>query len=192
MEEKVTKYLVDLGELNLTAEENTSITLLMKVESEFEKIGDYSYRISKNIEHMHDKEIKLSKKAIEEVNLMYMITMQTIDKTVKLFKSKNEDYIVEIAALKEIADVKNENYRQDHIDRLKKGTCNVESGIIFLEFLTVFEKIFDHCLHVSMELSNFLKKENIMTKQGYYKRIYEENTKLLKDKLNEYSIMYDI
>lgn len=192
MEERVTKYLVDIGALTLSDDENQAVTLLMKVESEFEKIGDYSYRISKNIEHMHDKEIKLSKKAIEEVNLMYMITMQTIDKTVKLFKSKNEDYIVEIAALKEIADVKNENYRQDHIDRLKKGTCNVESGIIFLEFLTVFEKIFDHCLHVSMELSNFLKKENIMTKQGYYKRIYEENTKLLKDKLNEYSLMYDI
>lgn len=192
MEEKVTKYLVDLGELNLTAEENTSITLLMKVESEFEKIGDYSYRLSKNIENMNEKEIKLSQTAIDEVNLMYLITMQAITKTVKLFKTKNEDYIVEIAALKEIADVKKDKYREDHIKRLKNGKCNVESGIVFLEFLTVFEKIFEHCINISMELSNYLKKDSIMTKQGYYKRLYEEQPKLLKDKLNEYSLMYDI
>ena len=192
MEEKVTKYLVDLGELNLTAEENTSITLLMKVESEFEKIGDYSYRLSKNIENMNEKEIKLSQTAIDEVNLMYLITMQAITKTVKLFKTKNEDYIVEIAALKEIADVKKDKYREDHIKRLKNGKCNVESGIVFLEFLTVFEKIFEHCINISMELCNYLKKDSIMTKQGYYKRLYEEQPKLLKDKLNEYSLMYDI
>ena len=138
MEERVTKYLVDLGALNLSDAENTSVTLLMKVESEFEKIGDYSFRLSKNVEHMHNKDIKLSKIALEEINLMYMITMQTIDKTVKLFKSKNEEYIVEIAALKEIADVKREKYRQDHIDTLKKGTFNVERGIVYLENIKVF------------------------------------------------------
>ena len=44
LEKELTKFLIILGSLNLTDEESRNITCILKIESEFEKIGDYTYR----------------------------------------------------------------------------------------------------------------------------------------------------
>ena len=121
---------------------------------------------------------------------MYDITEETILKTIEVFKTRNLNINVDIQALKEFSELKRENYKLDHIQRLKEGKCVVESGIAFLEILTVYEKIVDHCLNISMAISNFVTNEKFITKQEFYSRIYRENSNLLKDKLNEYNIKY--
>jgi phosphate:Na+ symporter len=191
MEEKVTKYLVDLGTLNLTNEQNTDITILMRTESEFEKVGDYVFSLAKIVEHMNDNDIKFSESANKELQNMYEITEELLLKTIKFFKEKELHTTIEIEALKELADIKREDYKLDHIERLKEGTCNVESGISFLEILTVFEKIAYHCYNIAIATTNFITHRKFTTKRDYSQRIYQENSKLLKDKLNEYSMKYD-
>ncbi len=191
MEERVTKYLVNLESLNLTRDENIGITALLRIESEFEKVGDYTYRLAKTIENMNEKDIKLSEKAYNELKNMYNITEETILKTIQLFKYRDLNLNADIEALKEFAELKRENYKLDHIERLKDGKCNVESGISFLEILTVHEKIMDHCLNICIALSNFVTKKRYTTKQDFYNRIYQDNSDLLKDKLNEYSLKYE-
>ena len=191
MEEKVTKYLVNLESLDLSSEENTGITALLRIESEFEKVGDYTYRLAKTIENMNEKDIKLSDKAYNELRIMYNITEEAILKTIQLFKYRDLNLNVDIEALKEFAEIKREKYKIDHIQRLKVGKCNVESGIAFLEILTVHEKIMDHCLNICIALSNFVTNKKFTTKQEFYSNIYQENSSSLKDKLNGYSIKYD-
>lgn len=192
MEAKVTNYLIDLGSKDLSNEENANITALLKIVSEFEKVGDYAYRFSKTIEHMHENNIKISEEALRELNTIYKITEETIVKAIEVVKKKNLTLNVEIQALKELSEIQREKYRLVHIQRLKQGICNVESGIAFLEILTICEKISDHCLNVSISTSNYVTNDHIVTKQDYYKRIYKKNSKLLKNKLNEFSIKYDV
>ncbi|MEG2053886.1 MAG: PhoU domain-containing protein, partial [Oscillospiraceae bacterium] len=45
-----------------------------------------------------------------------------------------------------------ETLRTQHIVRLKKGICNIESGIVFLEILTNLERIGDHCSNVAARI----------------------------------------
>lgn len=192
MEAKVTNYLIDLGAKNLTDEENSSITALLKIVSEFEKVGDYAFRLSKTIEHMNDNNIKISEEASKELNIIYDITEEIILKSIEVVKKKNLTLNVEIQALRELSERQREKYKMIHIDRLKQGICNVESGIAFLEILTICEKIADHCLNVSISTSNYITNDDIVTKQDYYRRIYKENSQLIKDKLNEYSLKYEV
>ena len=140
---------------------------------------------------MNEEDIKISDKAYKELKIMYSITEEAILKTIQLFKYRDLKLNVDIEALKEFSEIKREKYKLDHIQRLKIGKCNVESGISFLEILTVHEKILDHCLNISIALSNFVTNEKFITKQEFYSRIYKENSLLLKDKLNEYSLKYD-
>ena len=191
MEERVTKYLVNLETLNLSREENIGITALLRIESEFEKVGDYTYRLAKTIENMNEKDIILSEKAYKELKVMYNITQETILKTIQVFKYRDLKLNVDVEALKEFAEIKRENYKLDHIQRLKEGKCNVESGISFLEILTVHEKIADHCMNICIALSNFVSNKRFTTKQDFYNKIYQDNSELLKDKLNEFSLKYE-
>ncbi len=192
MEEKVTKYLVDLGTLNLSNEQNTDINILLRTESEFEKVGDYTYSLSKIIESMYDKNIKFSSTANKELNNMYDITEKILLKTIQYFKNKEINNTIDIEALKELADIKREDYKLDHIQRLKNGKCNVESGISFLEILTVFEKIAYHCYNIAIATTNFITHKKFTTKRDYSQKIYKEYSSKLKDKINEYTIKYQI
>ena len=71
IEENVTEFLVKLSSLDLSDSETIKINTLLKIESDFEKIGDYSYEFSKIVEEMNEKDIKLSEKAYKEIQEIY-------------------------------------------------------------------------------------------------------------------------
>ncbi len=192
LDEEVASFLVNLESLDLSEQENITITTLLKIETEFEKIGDYAYKFSKVVEDMHEKNIKISEEASEEFDKMYNITEDAILFTIQIFKEKSIDKVLEVEALKEFAEILKDKYRNAHIQRLKEGKCNVEAGIAFLELLTIFEKIIDHCSNISVSTINYMTNQNFITKQEFRKKIYETKSNILKDKLNECSHKYAI
>ncbi len=192
LEEKVTEFLIKLGSLDISDKESVIISTLLKMESEFEKIGDYGYKFSKIVENMNEKNIKISDTAYREFELIYDITEDALLSTIKAYKEKKIKYVVEIEALKEFSEIKREEYKNAHIERLKEGKCNVESGIAFLELLIICEKIIDHCSNISVLTLNYMTNENFVTKQDFFKRIYETESQLLKNKLNECNEKYAI
>ena len=112
--------------------------------------------------------------------------------TQQLLKEQNLNSVIEIQALKEFFSLQSQKYKNEHISRLKEGKCNVETGIAFLELLTVSEKLIDHCLNISISTLNYMTNKHFITEQEFRKDLYETNTEILKDKLNECSHKYAI
>lgn len=190
LDEEVVEFLVRLGSLDLSKQESMTITALMKIETEFEKIGDYAYKFSKKIEDMHEKNIQFSDIAYSDFEKIYSVTEDAILTTIQVFKKKNINDVIEIEALKEFAEMQIEKNRNAHIQRLKEGKCNVESGIAFLELLTICEKVIDHCLNISIATTNYMTNESFVTKQEFRKKVYKTKTEILKNKLNECNHKY--
>ena len=40
--------------------------------------------------------------------------------------------------------------KQRHIDRLRKGECSLEAGLILEDILTSYERVSDHCSNVAV------------------------------------------
>lgn len=190
MEEKVTKYLVKLGTRNITDYENTSISALMRIQSEFEKIGDYCFNFAKVIKEIDENNTKISESGYKELNNICRITDEIILKTIDLLKNRDVSNYVEIEALRETSEFIREQYKLVHIQRLKEGKCNVEAGIMYLEILAVLEKISYHCLNVSIAISNFVNNKKFTTKYDFSQNIYRNNSELLKEKIDEYLKIY--
>lgn len=190
LDEEVVEFLVKLGSLDVSKQESVTITALMKIETEFEKIGDYAYKFSKKVEDMHEKNIKFSEIAYNDFERIYNVTEDAILTTIKVFKRKNINDVIEIEALKEFAEMQIENNRNSHIQRLKDGKCNVESGIAFLELLTICEKVIDHCLNISIATTNYMTNENFVTRQEFRKKVYKTKAEILKNKLNQCNHKY--
>ena len=163
IEEEVTKYLIKIESLKVPEEENNKITILLNIESEFRKIGDYSERMANVACDMHEKDIAFSSTAKEELQVMFHITEEAIHKAMKLYKTKNEKVCIEIEALTELAKSKREEFKKIHIDRLKSGDCNVESGISFLDILNICDSIVNHCFHLSSAISNYMYTDSNTT-----------------------------
>ena len=129
MEGVVTRYLINLENLDLSEKENKKITSLLRVEAEYEKIGDYAYRLAKKYEYISDSEITFSKAAQKELEIMYNITNLAITKSINIFNNEGKNTDIEIEALRDFAEMRREKYKNLHIRRLKKGSCSVEKKI---------------------------------------------------------------
>ena len=190
MEEVLTKYLIDLENLDVSEKEHRKITTLLKTEAEYEKIGDYAFRLYKKFEEINDKEIKFSNTAINEIEVMYHITNDAIEKTKKMFDEEPKDVSVDIEALRDFAEIKREKYKILHIKRLKKGKCSVESGISFLEILSCCESIINHCLNISIAMSGYTTKKDIITKHDYRSQMYQRHNNEIANLLKRYEKQY--
>lgn len=191
MDVTIANFLVKIGNLDLTEQENKLVTILLKIESEFEKIGDYAYKISKLIESMNDRELKFSEDANKELNLMYNIVEDILNRTIKTLQEGNLNTVIEVQALKEISEMYREKFKKQHIERLKKSKCSVDTGITFIEILTVYEKIVDHCVNVTIETATNTADDEYVTKHEYLNILYAEEGEILKSKFNAFTHKYE-
>lgn len=188
----LSSFLVKLSNLELTEQENKSITSLLKIKSEFEKIGDYSYELSKIIETMYDNELHFSDTATKEIFLLYNILKDILSRTMEYLNEENLNNTIEIQALGEISEMYREKFKKQHIERLKQELCSVETGIAFVEILSVYEKIIRHCINISIEFTNYYTtEEKYVTKHEYLNMLYAKQNVALKSKLNEFSHKYE-
>ena len=192
LDAKTAEFLVKIGNLELTEQENKSVTSLLKIESEFEKIGDYAYKLSKIVENMKNKELEFSENAVKELNLVYKLVEDVLRKTIEALPKKDKTIVIEIQALKEIAEMYREKFKKQHIERLREARCSVDTGIAFIEILTVYEKIIDHCLNVSVEIANYAMDERYITKHEYLNSLYADDSGRLKSRFNELIHKYEI
>lgn len=190
MEEEVTKYLVSLESLDLSDKESLKVTTMLNIESEFEKMGDYAFRLSKTAENIEEKDIEFSSDAKKELKVMFDVTEIAMNKAIKMVKLKNLNYGIEIEALRQFVEYKRDEYKNIHIDRLKNGECNVESGIAFIEILNLCDSIVNHCVNVSMAMYNYKGNTNLMSKHEFRKDTYLNNKTDISHKLKYYKKKY--
>ncbi|MBQ8131267.1 MAG: Na/Pi cotransporter family protein [Bacilli bacterium] len=190
MEEVVTKYLVSFENQDLSEKQNRKVTALLRIESEYEKVGDYAYRLSKTMENIRENNVTFSKSAINELHTMFQITEDAILKTMEIVTNRDANLSLEIAALREFADIRKEEYKGMHIRRLKKGNCSVDSGITFIEILTCCDSIFNHCFNICIAMNQYDINKNIVTRHDYRKELYQQNQKYIYSKLKEFKKAY--
>ena len=190
MEEKVTKYLINLENLDLSEKENKKVTVLLKVEAEYEKIGDYAYRLYKKYEEINDNEISFSNIAVKEIDVMDRITKDAIKLIENIFRKKDNNISIQVESLRDYAENLREKYKNLHIKRLKQGKCSVESGISFLEILNCCESIINHCLNICIAVNSDSSNKSIATKHDFRNRMYQQYQDEIHNLIKKYEKKY--
>ena len=69
-----------------------------------------------------------------------------------MYKRQSGDSAFELSQVQEIEqriDDFTKQFRQNQIERMRAGNCNVESSILYSEMLTDYERIGDHMLNIA-------------------------------------------
>lgn len=148
----VTNYLVGMSDLELGEFENREISLLLNFVTEFERIGDYAVNVAERSGEVADKSVSFSEMAINELHTLNNAVGEVFALTIDAFAHDDLDVAAKVEPLEETIDLICDTLREKHILRLKNGQCSIEAGIIFLEVLTNFERISDHCSNVAARL----------------------------------------
>ena len=191
MDIKVANYLVEIGNLELTDSENKSVSALLKIEGDYEKIGDYAFKIAKSIELMKENELKFSNIADKEIKIMYNIVEDVIIRTHDILTDRKVSTICEIEALRQIADKYKENYKSEHIERLKEGNCTVENGIAFIELLADMDKIINHCVNIAVQSLNIVGKDDYVTKHDFMSALSIDKKEDINSNIENFEYKYE-
>ena len=114
------------------------------------------------------KELDLLLEAIKKVSTMCMDSFITSD--------IEQSYAVE--PLEQVVDKIVDKMRENHIERLQNGECNVQSGYIFDDLLNNFERVSDHCSNIALATIDIRKEDHFLDLYRQY-----------LDELNYYDVL---
>ncbi len=152
MEVKIGDYLIKISDKEINDAENRAISEMLKFIGEYERIGDYTVNLMECAQQLHDSEISFSGIAQEQADLLFKAVGQVQMLTNDAFANADAKVAARVEPLEETIDRMCETLREQHIARLKRGECNVESGIVYLDLLTMLERISDHCSNIAARI----------------------------------------
>lgn len=146
----ISSYLVLLSK-NITADELSAIiNQYFTINTEFERLGDHACNISEIAEDLNNQNVLFSDIAIKEIKIMHELINNVLAYTKVSFEKRNVEAANHIEPLEEVVDDMVSTLKENHIDRLKKGQCNVVGGTNFLNLLSNIERISDVCSNVGI------------------------------------------
>ena len=143
-------YLIELSGNIETESDNRLKNMLMQCIRDVERIGDYATNFDEMAKKMYDSELVFSESAQREIDILGDAVQEILRLTVDALEN-DSDYIARrIEPLEEVIDDMVLLLKNRHTTRLCQGICSINSGLIFMDMLTYFERTADQCSSIAM------------------------------------------
>ncbi len=153
LQKEITDFIVALSPKSLTTEFSRKVTSLMYMVNNIERIGDHSENLVKLVERRVDGKVMFSDQAMEELDDISAKTMEFLQLVLAGLKEGDGQIMTEAKRLESSINMLEDHYRKVHVQRLNERCCSVDAGLIFIDMLTNFEKIGDHCYNLAESLA---------------------------------------
>jgi phosphate:Na+ symporter len=80
--------------------------------------------------------------------------------------------------------------RDRHTKRLKKGECNVDSGLVFMETLTYLERASDQCSSIAVMMLARNNENILHNHYDYLKEIHSGNDEAYRAEMDRRRVQY--
>ena len=149
-EDELGTYLVKLNQKDLSVHDSHSISIMLHCIGDFERISDHGVNIMESAQELHEKGLKFSEKALEELRVMEHAVEDIVDIAYKVYENQDVQLAREIEPLEEVIDELSKELKYRHIQRLRAGECTIEMGFILSDVTTSLERVADHCSNIGV------------------------------------------
>lgn len=163
--DRADNYLIELSSRIKTAGDKRQHNMLMQCIRDIERIGDYATNFDELAKKKAEKEVKFSKIAKKEFELINDAVLEILRLTIESMKDENDYVARRIEPLEEVIDDMVLLLKNRHTDRLCEGICSINGGLIFMDVLTYLERTADQCSSIAMLL---LGKNNDAISQNHH------------------------
>ena len=191
-EDKIGSYLVKVSEQQLSEKESQDTSKLLNCIGDLERISDHAKNIVECAQEKSDKGIQFSAEAQKEIAVMMDAVAEIVDMSINSFVRDDVSLATNVEPLEQVIDTIKVSIKNNHIQRLKKGSCTIELGFLLSEILTNLERVADHCSNVAINVIEVEKYGEFNSHQyiqklkgGYFGETFSE-------KYNEYLAKYDL
>lgn len=143
-------FLIGLSKHIESENDDNRLDLLLQSVSNFERVGDYATNFVEFAERLQNLKAEFSDTAKQELRIISNAVQEIIDLTVQAFSASDVEIAKQVEPLEETIDDMVLLLKERHTKRLKKGECNVDTGLIFMETLTYMERASDQCSSIAV------------------------------------------
>lgn len=147
----ISEYIVSLMASETNMSDSRKINGYYAIISNLERIGDHAVNLAEYGDDMRKWEIDFSDTVKEELNEMKAQCIAALDNLKEVTSENVERILSQAVIIEQKTDDMRDKYFKKQMQRLKKGKCKPQSGIVFSEILTDFERMGDHALNIAQQ-----------------------------------------
>ncbi len=145
LSQKISKILV----LDQTPRDILSLNRMYTILGNIERIGDHAMNLAEYAQTITEKNLNFSEFARKEFGIMESTCSEGMELLGKAAAGDSDFKLSQVQEIEQRIDDFTKQFRQNQIERMRAGNCNVESSILYSEMLTDYERIGDHMLNIA-------------------------------------------
>ena len=135
--------------LEHSAESTNTLNHLFLIIGNIERVGDHAMNLAGYASVMKAKGLHFSADALAEIAEMKKICMSSLHELFDTTHKNRLQVLGETTVWEQQIDDTTTLYRNNQISRIKTGSCDIETSILYSEMLTDYERIGDHVLNIA-------------------------------------------
>ena len=147
----ISEYIVSLMTSEKSMSDSIQINGYYVIISNLERIGDHAVNLAGYADDMKKWDQQFSENVLEELDEMKKQCMNALDNVKDVDPKNVGDVLKSAVVMEQKNDDMRDKYFKKQLQRLKKGKCKPQSGIVFSEVLTDFERMGDHTLNIAQQ-----------------------------------------
>ncbi len=151
-EDTIGTYLVKLAPKDLSRDDSHLLSILLHSINDFERISDHAINIAESAKQLHSKGLSLSSQGKKELDSLGVAIHDIMDLATTAFENNDVEEASQVEPLEEVIDDLVMEMKQRHVDRLRKGICSLEVGLVLEDILTNYERVSDHCSNIAVTI----------------------------------------
>jgi len=142
-------YLVKLSENQISDTDSATVSKLLKVIGDLERISDHSVNVLESMEEMNEKSLEFTNIAKKELDVLCGAVSEVLTMSYLAFVNDDLGMARRVEPLEQVIDELKDKMRNSHITRLKNGECSIEVGFVWIDLITNLERTADHCSNIA-------------------------------------------
>jgi phosphate:Na+ symporter len=161
----ISRYAAKVWRKNLSESLSSVLASYVSISMDMERIGDHLVNMIELAGYKSEQAVRFSDEAYAEFTDMYMSVRLSFDTMMKAFIMEDTKIADEVVSKFELdIDLKEKQYRKNHIERLNRGECDAKRGVIFCDILSNLERIGDHCNNIAESVMQIKKEKKVITR----------------------------
>ena len=152
LDHAISDKLVTLRSLQLSDRDIFRLSRMVRVVANFERIGDQAENIAEFAEKLKNAKVSISEAGTAELRALSDAVMETLELSMNIFEKEDFSLLPKAEALEQRVDDMQEQFIQNHIERLMTTACNPLCGVVFTDMCTDLERCSDQAINIATAL----------------------------------------
>ena len=154
MNRELSEYLIKANTLPVNDHQRLVVTDLFNTLTDLERSGDHAENVAKEVQLLRTRQLTLSETGKKDLRDMTDAVQEAFRCAVKAREERSVTSARKVSACEDLVDSLRDEQKERHMDRLSRGECKPEAGLVFIEIIDNLERISDHAQNMAEYIMN--------------------------------------